>query len=197
MRVSLPYYKVDYRAGRRRGTIYLEAYLSQTVEDRLICLLASKKPLGLDKKSWGVEARPWSSPDDVLRRYLEGARRLLGTPVALPEPRSRWALKRAIQEINRLFFGGFVVGPPAAPELDRGILSRRLASRLCKDLLGPLLSGGYSVTSSSILWKNVEVLRSESGLRVLSGGSEDRILSYVVGESRDAFNLLKKLALDL
>ena len=196
MRVSLPYYKIDYVAGRRRGTIYLEAYLSQVVEDKLICLLASRRPIGLEREPRGVKARPWSTPENVLQRYLEGARRLLGARVSPPEPRSRWVVKRAIQEINRLFFGGFVVGPPAAPELDRGVLSHRLASRLCKDLLGPLLAGGYSVTSYSTLWRNVDVLGSKDGLRGVSGGSEDRILSFVVGESGEAFNLLKKLALD-
>ncbi len=197
MRVSLPYYHVTASRAGRTYEVYIEAYLSEVAEDRLLCLLAYRKPRLLEAEPRGVAAEPWGSPDDVLRRYVDAAARLAARRSS-GSARGGWALRRAVQEINRLFFGGFVVGPPAGPEVDRGEVSLRLAARLCRDVLGWALPGGYTVSGGKLLWMNVKVeRRPEGGLRVLAGGGEDRILTYVVSESAGAARKLARLAGDV
>jgi hypothetical protein len=196
--VSLPYYELLVDTGRERRKLYLEAFLSRFAGDRLLCLLASLKPAGLEEEARGLKLAPWAPPEDVLSRYLEAWRRVVeARPEARGQPSASWALKRVFQEINRLFFGGMVVGPPAAPSIDREALSARLAARLCSDLLGWVArSKSYLVAGSRLLWRNVEVEFSGGEVKVSRGGREERILSYVLRESREAASAVESALAD-
>ena len=191
-RVNLPYYEVSVGLrGGRVEKVYLEAYMSRVVGGRLICLLASRRqPIGALRGLGLAGPEPWASPDDLLAHFISRAREVLssGPP---PPPAGGWALRRLFQELNRLFFGGMVTGPPVEPEVSREALSARLARRLCTDILGPFLAGGYTVMGSRLLRLPVNVEFPEGGVVVEREGREDKVLTYVARASPEAARLLK------
>ncbi|BAA81373.2 hypothetical protein APE_2360.1 [Aeropyrum pernix K1] len=191
-RVSLPYY--EYSMGRGGGSLFLEAHLSRHLLPEEICLLASRRPVWLDERPSGVVATPWGSPGEVLRFYVERATILLTEP---PPPRERvwrWMLRRLGQELNRLIAGG-LVGPPVQPEVSEDARRARLARRLCKDVLGDVISGRLQPVHQGLRWRIVEVEASAGATRVARpGGGSDRILEWLASRNPGLRSSLEALA---
>ncbi|BAN90953.1 hypothetical protein [Aeropyrum camini] len=191
-RVSLPYY--EYSMGRGRGSLFLEAHLSRHLHPEEICLLASRRPVWLEERPSGVAAAPWGSPGEVLRHYIERATLLLSEPPPPPGRVWRWMLRRLGQELNRLIAGG-LVGPPVEPEVREEARRARLARRLCKDVLGEVISGRLQPIHRGLRWRVVEVRPTPGGTRVSRpGGGSDRILEWLASRNPGLRSSLEALA---
>ncbi len=181
--ISIPYYELTILLPGRRSkeTIYLEAYLSEIVKGRDICLLASRRPNNLEETPKGSKLTPWSTPVEVLERFISEAEKLMATPLPPSPAKKGWVVRRVIQELNRLIVGG-LAGPPLGPEVSRDRVTMYLAKRLCSDILGDLIRHhrSLSLVAHRVLWKNVEAEYSNDEVRIyLASGELEKILTYL------------------
>jgi len=187
--LSLPYYEVRYRRGRRgEARAYLEAFLSRYAGPSEICLLAAPQP-GLTGEPRGRRLEPWAQPRTLITHYLSVSSAL--ESARSPGPTRRWILRRMLQEFNRLVAGA-LAGPPEAPEVDRDALRASLARRLCADTVWKLHDA--AVLGHRLLWLPITLTLHEDGSAQIAGsdGRRLKVIEYVVNRSREALQALTR-----